>query len=261
MPSPTIVITDAEQLRQWQQGAGQPWFLLLFTTAGCAPCRALLSVLEQTVQSSDQRLVLLQVDAGQLSPLAQQYQVRSVPQVLLFQGPRLWGRLQGLQTRRQVDAFLQAVMPQPDAHSLPVPASADIAGLRRAAADAPLQAAAQAALIQSLLQQAHRPALLAEARQRLQQLPDELLRDPELARLQSLLHWLERPVPAGCEWRVVAHRQVADGHFNAAVETLLQVPQLVQRSDLQALLVELLNVLPDRQAANGYRRRLFALLA
>ncbi|UZK03559.1 thioredoxin family protein [Venatoribacter cucullus] len=253
MPSPTIVITDAEQLRQWQQGAGQPWFLLLFTTAGCAPCRALLPVLEQTVQSSDQGLVLLQVDAGQLSPLAQQYQVRSVPQVLLFQGPRLWGRLQGLQTRRQVDAFLQAVMPQPDAHSLPVPASADIAGLRRAAA--------QAALIQSLLQQAHRPALLAEARQRLQQLPDELLRDPELARLQSLLHWLERPVPAGCEWRVAAHRQVADGHFNAAVETLLQVPQLVQRSDLQALLVELLNVLPDRQAANGYRRRLFALLA
>src|SRR5690606_25662738 len=113
---------------------------------------------------------------------------------------------------------------------------------RWAAADAPLQAAAQAALIQSLLQRAHQPALLQEARQRLQQLPDALRREPELARLQSLLHWLERPVPAGCGEVSSARQQVAEGHFNAAVETLLQVPQLVQRSDLQTLLVELLNV-------------------
>ena len=123
------------------------------------------------------------------------------------------------------------------------------------------EAAAQAALIQSLLQRAHQPALLQEARQCLQQLPDALRREPELARLQSLLHWLERPVPAGCGVVASARQQVAEGHFNAAVETLLQVPQLAQRPDLQALLVELLNVLPDRLAAHGYRRRLFALLA
>lgn len=260
MPSPTIVITDAEQLRQWQQGAGQPWFLLLFTTAGCAPCRALLPVLEQVAQSSDERLALLQADAGQLPALAQQYQVRSVPQVLLFQGARLWGRLQGLQTRRQVDAFVQEFMPLPDAHLLPVAASADIADLRRAAAGAPLQAAAQAALIQSLLQQPQQPALLQEARQRLQQLPDALRREPELARLQSLLHWLERPLPANAAVMQQARQLVSDGHFNAAAEALLQAPQLAKRADLQTLLVELLNLMPDRQAANGYRRRLFALL-
>lgn len=258
MPSPTIVITDAEQLRQWQQGAGQPWFLLLFTTAGCAPCRALLPVLEQAVKDGDERLALLQVDAGQLAPLAQQYQVRSVPQVLLFQGVQLCGRLQGLAGRRQVEAFTRQFMPLPDNDPELNPAADDLHALRQAAAMAPLQAPVQAALIQRLLHQAQQPLLVQEAGQRLQQLPDALRREPELARLQSLWHWLQRPLPDSAEG---VRQLVSDGHFNAAAETLLQVPQLAQREDLQTLLVELLNLLPDRQAAHGYRRRLFALLA
>lgn len=80
--------------------------LLEFGAAWCGPCKRLEPILQQLGDAWQGRMRIAKLDVDECSDLAVQFQVMSVPTVLLFVGGQPAQRVHGLQTReRLVEKF------------------------------------------------------------------------------------------------------------------------------------------------------------
>ena len=261
--------------------------LIDFWAAWCAPCRALMPLLERIARDYAGRLVLAKLNVDDEQALAAQFGVRSIPTVVLLQDGRLVDQFTGVQPEATIRAMLDRHVaaaapgggdPVVRAHTLaqagdlagairileetlterpeePVLLAA-LAGLRLLARDA---AGAGAAIAQIETRDPHFPALGA-LRARLGFL-ETALAGPEAAGARAALQ--ADPNDAAARHALASHHAVA-GDYDAALEEWLELMRRnrahgddVARRSMLAVLA-LLGSADERVAP--FRRRLASLL-
>ena len=76
--------------------------LVDFYATWCGPCQMLLPVLKQVKDNLGERITILKIDTDKNHDLANKYNVRGVPTMILFKnGKQLW-RQSGLPTKEQI---------------------------------------------------------------------------------------------------------------------------------------------------------------
>lgn len=76
--------------------------LIDFFATWCGPCQMLLPVLNQVKESLKDRITIIKIDVDKNQEIAQKYQVRGVPTLILFQeGKQLW-RQSGVLTKEEI---------------------------------------------------------------------------------------------------------------------------------------------------------------
>jgi thioredoxin 1 len=76
--------------------------LVDFFATWCGPCQMLLPVLNQVTESLKDRITIIKIDVDKNQEIAQKYQVRGVPTLILFQkGKQLW-RQSGVLTKEEI---------------------------------------------------------------------------------------------------------------------------------------------------------------
>jgi thioredoxin 1 len=76
--------------------------LVDFFATWCGPCQMLLPVLKQVKESLKDRITIIKIDVDKNQEMAQKYQVRGVPTLMLFQeGKQLW-RQSGVLTKEEI---------------------------------------------------------------------------------------------------------------------------------------------------------------
>ena len=85
---------------------GEQPVLVDFHATWCGPCHSLAPVVQEVASDFKDRLKVIKIDIDKNQAAAQQYQVRSVPTLILFwKGNILW-RQSGLMTKRDLSAQL-----------------------------------------------------------------------------------------------------------------------------------------------------------
>lgn len=84
--------------------------LVDFFATWCGPCRMQAPILEEVKQRIGDKANILKVDIDQNNPLALQYNVRSVPTLILFKGGDAVWRTVGLQQADLLEAKLREHM-------------------------------------------------------------------------------------------------------------------------------------------------------
>jgi len=81
--------------------------LVDFWAPWCGPCRELTPVLEKLVAEYDGAVILAKVNIDESQELALQFQIRSIPQVCLFQAGQLADQFSGNQSESNIRKFLK----------------------------------------------------------------------------------------------------------------------------------------------------------
>lgn len=80
--------------------------LVDFWAPWCSPCTMVAPVLDDYAAQNKERLKILKVDIDQYPELAQRFQVRGIPALLVFRDGLLQGTKIGALTRSQLSSFL-----------------------------------------------------------------------------------------------------------------------------------------------------------
>ncbi len=99
-----LVIKSQEQFEREVLGADKP-VLVDFYADWCGPCRALAPVLEELDDPSNPYYIG-KVNVDEVTGLARQYSVFSVPTVMVFRNGDCVKRSTGLKNRRELEALL-----------------------------------------------------------------------------------------------------------------------------------------------------------
>lgn len=76
--------------------------LIDFFATWCGPCKALAPILKQVKDSLGERITILKIDVDKNQQISNQYQVRGVPTMILFQkGKQLW-RQSGVLSKEEI---------------------------------------------------------------------------------------------------------------------------------------------------------------
>jgi thioredoxin 1 len=76
-----------------------------FSATWCGPCKALNPILDEISDSTDIKVVKIDVDANQ--ELAIEHGIRSVPTMLLFKKGELINRISGLKWKEEILALFE----------------------------------------------------------------------------------------------------------------------------------------------------------
>ncbi len=99
-------LTDAD----FAKGIAKGVVLVDFYANWCGPCRMLAPVLEQVVQELDSKASIVKVDIDTEQATAAQYQITSVPTMILFKDGKEMKRLIGLKNAAAVKDFILSVV-------------------------------------------------------------------------------------------------------------------------------------------------------
>ena len=82
--------------------------LVDFFATWCGPCKALAPILLQVKEDFGERISIIKIDVDKNQPLANEYQVRGVPTMILFKaGKQLW-RQSGVLTKAEIVRVVEA---------------------------------------------------------------------------------------------------------------------------------------------------------
>ena len=84
--------------------------LVDFYANWCGPCRTLAPVLEQVAKDVDGKATVGKVDIDNEQKTAAQFQITSVPTMILFKNGKEVGRLIGLRTADAVKDFIKSAL-------------------------------------------------------------------------------------------------------------------------------------------------------
>lgn len=76
--------------------------LVDFFATWCGPCKMMVPVLKEVKDSLGDRVTILKIDVDKNEQLAEQYRVRSVPTMLLFQNGRQLWRQAGMLSKEDI---------------------------------------------------------------------------------------------------------------------------------------------------------------
>ena len=82
--------------------------LVLFGAARCSVCKELAPVVQQVVSQSEGRITLYWADVDNNKQLIQRFRIKGIPSVMMFKNGAMVGRLGGLQTKADVEMFLNS---------------------------------------------------------------------------------------------------------------------------------------------------------
>jgi putative thioredoxin len=270
--------------------------LVDFWATWCAPCKALTPVLERIVQAFGGAVVLAKVDVDREPALAQHFQIRSVPTVMLVRDGRIVGGFPGALPESEVRRFLAEHGVEPggtetpdEAAPQPVDPAAEVARLRAAVDAEPEVAEQRLELALALLEmsealspdesQAERSSARSEASALLDELPANLGADRRVAAARARIRFaevaeqsppiaeLERALAADENDHAARHRLgvalVMAGDVERGLETLLDLLRCdrgFQDGLPRQALLDAFQVVGDDDRVRSFRRRMTALL-
>jgi len=92
----------------FQQAIGNGVTLVDFFAVWCAPCRMLSPIIEQIAEHYQNKVTVAKIDIDSEQKIAAQYQVTSVPTVVLFKDGKEVDRLVGLRDFDALKEFVDA---------------------------------------------------------------------------------------------------------------------------------------------------------
>lgn len=106
--SPYIVDVTLENFKQViLEGSMQQPVLVDFWADWCAPCKVLMPILHKLVEEFQGQFILAKINIEEQPELAQQFQVRSVPTVMLVGEGQLLDKFDGMKPESEIRAFLK----------------------------------------------------------------------------------------------------------------------------------------------------------
>lgn len=235
--------------------------LVDFWATWCGPCRALGPVLEKLAREYAGGFVLAKVDTDREQALAMQFQIRSIPTVMLFKGGKAVAGFPGALPEGQIRSFLtqHGVIAGGRTETWSDDPATRVVELRTALAADASRSDLQLALAMALAE----AGLDEQARVALEALPAAVYSDPGAVRtrarlrLQGLL--AARPaddaVRAGLE--AVLRGDVAGG-LDRLLDALRE--DKAEESPPRQALVEVLQTIADEGVVRETRRRMAAIL-
>ncbi|WKN33379.1 thioredoxin [Porifericola rhodea] len=81
--------------------------LVDFYASWCGPCQTLSPIVQQVAKEFGEKVKVVKVDVDRNPAAAQQFQIRSVPTLMIFKGGKALWRKAGLMTKRELSTVLQ----------------------------------------------------------------------------------------------------------------------------------------------------------
>ena len=235
--------------------------LVDFWATWCGPCRALGPVLEKLANEYAGGFVLAKVDTDREQALATQFQIRSIPTVMLFKGGKAVAGFPGALPEGQIRAFLtqHGVTPGGRTETWSADAATLVAELRAALDAEPSRTDLQLKLALSLAES----GMDADARHALEALPASVYRDPAAVRARATLE-LRALVAARPDADAVRRglEYVIAGEMSAGVDVLLEAlrDDHSDGSPARTVLVTVLQTTDDEEFVRETRRRMARVL-
>jgi putative thioredoxin len=243
--SPHIIDITLENFQQViLEGSMQQPILIDFWADWCAPCKALLLVLTKLAHEFNGQFILAKINIEEQPELAAQFQVRSVPTVMLVSQGQLVDQFNGAKPESEVRSFLKQHLTNPveafkeQIKQLIGEGELDQAQalLQQAISQLPDDIDLQIELARVLLQK----NLSADARAVLDQLPEADKARPEVKGLVAGLQFVEK-APSAELLATLADRDDSEARYLKAMAALVQ-------ADYETALQLLLNLLRDDRA-------------
>lgn len=240
--SPYIIDITLENFQQViLEGSQQLPVLVNFWGESCAPCKVLLPVLHKLAEEFQGQFILAKVNTDTQPELTQQFQVRSVPTVLLVSQGQLVDQFNGVKPESELRAFLKQHLTNPvDALKEQIKLLIGEGELDQAQAllaqaveQLPDDIDLQIDLARVLLQK----NLASEAKAVLDNLPEADKARPDVKGLMSGLSFSE-VAPSAEQLAALGDREDSEANYLKAMAALLQ-------SDYEQALERLLNLLRD----------------
>ena len=240
--SPYIIDITLENFQQViLEGSQQLPVLVNFWGESCAPCKVLLPVLHKLAEEFHGQFILAKVNTDTQPELTQQFQVRSVPTVLLVSQGQLVDQFNGVKPESELRAFLKQHLTNPvDALKEQIKLLIGEGELDQAQAllaqaveQLPDDIDLQIDLARVLLQK----NLASEAKAVLDNLPEADKARPDVKGLMSGLSFSE-VAPSAEQLAALGDREDSEANYLKAMAALLQ-------SDYEQALERLLNLLRD----------------
>ena len=258
--------------------------LVDFWAPWCEPCKTLGPLLEKLAAEYNGAFLLARVDVDQEHELAEAFQIRSVPTVMLVKGGQLIDGFPGVLPEGQVKEFLthHGIAPAElvedaiiEVDALPVDPHAEVMRLRKAIEAEPDTAGLKLELALALLQ----TGSSGEAEQLLDGLPANLATDDRTIKARAQLGFAallkDAPPAAVLEAAIAADptdlrarhllgvRHLLSGDAEAG---LIQFIEMLQRDRTyenglaRKTLINAFRVLEDEDLVSRYRRKMSSLL-
>lgn len=240
--SPYIVDITLENFQQIiLEGSMQQPVLVDFWADWCAPCKAIMPILHKLAAEFNGQFILAKINIEEQPELAQQFQVRSVPTVMLVSQGQLLDQFNSALPESEIRSFLQRHLTNPvDALKEQIKqlvATGDLdnaqALLQQAMAQLPEDISLQIDLIRVLLQK----NLSADAKALLDNLPEADKARPEVKGLQAGLNFAAK-APSSEQLAALGEREDSEANYLKAMAALVQ-------ADYAQALTRLLNLIRD----------------
>jgi len=240
--SPHIIDVTLENFQQViLEGSMQQPVLIDFWADWCAPCKALMPTLHKLADEFQGQFILAKINIEEQPELAQQFQVRSVPTVMLVGEGQLLDQFNGVKPESEIRAFLKQHLTNPvDAFKEQIKqligeGELDQAQqmLQQAISQLPEDTDLQIDLARVLLQKNQ----AAEAKAVLENLPETEKAKPSVKGLMAGLKFAE-VAPSAEKLASLGDREDSEANYLKAMSALLQ-------GDHEQALERLLNLLRD----------------
>lgn len=82
--------------------------LVDFYADWCGPCQMMAPVLKEVASEFGDQVSIIKVDVDKNQPIAQQFGVRSIPNLILFKNGQIKANKAGVMTKRDLTAMIQS---------------------------------------------------------------------------------------------------------------------------------------------------------